>query len=203
MFSATASHRSSGREGALRSPPQPQPPLAPTSGNVSLRVEDTDSPEHLKVIGRGELQLAILIEMMRREGYEMQVSSPDIATKEGGQTLEPIEHLVIDVPEEFNGVVTQQTGTRKGVMTKMVNHGSGRVRLEYRIPSRGLIGCRSEFLHRHARHRAPSTTSSTGTSAVRQGDVPHRANERDGGGPRREDHVVTPSTSLPPRASCS
>ena len=116
-------------------------------GNVSVRVEDTDSPEQMKVIGRGELQLSILIEMMRREGYEVQVSRPDIVTKMlNGVRSEPVEDLVIDVPEEFQGVVIAQVGTRRGVMTKMVNHGSGRVRLEFRIPARGLIGFRSQFL---------------------------------------------------------
>jgi GTP-binding protein len=116
-------------------------------GNVSVRVEDTESPEQLKVIGRGELQLSILIEMMRREGYEVQVSRPDIVTKMlGGVRSEPVEDLIIDVPEEFQGVVIAQAGTRRGVMTKMVNHGSGRVRLEFRIPARGLIGFRSQFL---------------------------------------------------------
>jgi GTP-binding protein len=116
-------------------------------GNVSLRVEDTESPEQMKVIGRGELQLSILIEMMRREGYELQVSRPDIVTKEiGGVRSEPVEELVIDVPEEFQGVVIAQAGTRRGIMTRMVNHGSGRVRLEFRIPARGLIGFRSQFL---------------------------------------------------------
>jgi GTP-binding protein len=116
-------------------------------GNVSIRVEPTDSPEQMKVIGRGELQLSILIEMMRREGYEMQVSRPDIVTKEiDGVRMEPVEELIIDVPEEFQGVVIAQAGTRRGVMSKMVNHGSGRVRLEFRVPSRGLIGFRSQFL---------------------------------------------------------
>src|SRR5207244_1461387 len=116
-------------------------------GNVSLRVEDTDSPEQMKVIGRGELQLSILIEMMRREGYELQVSRPEIVTKEiDGVKMEPVEDLVIDVPEEFQGVVIAQAGTRRGVPTKMVNHGSGRVRLEFRIPARGLLGFRSQFL---------------------------------------------------------
>jgi GTP-binding protein len=116
-------------------------------GNVSIRVEDTDSPEQLKVVGRGELQLSILIEMMRREGFELQVSRPDIVTKDvNGVKMEPVEELVIDVPEEFQGVVIAQAGTRRGVMTKMVNHGSGRVRLEFRIPARGLIGFRSQFL---------------------------------------------------------
>jgi GTP-binding protein len=116
-------------------------------GNVSLRVEDTDSPEQVKVIGRGELQLSILIEMMRREGYELQVSRPDIVTKDvDGVKMEPVEDLVIDIPDEFQGVVIAQAGTRRGVPTKMVNHGSGRARLEFRIPARGLIGFRSQFL---------------------------------------------------------
>jgi len=116
-------------------------------GNVSIRVEPTETPEQMKVLGRGELQLSILIEMMRREGYELQVSRPDIVTKHvKGQIVEPVEELVIDVAEEFQGVVIAQVGTRRGTMTKMVNHGSGRVRLEFRIPARGLIGFRSQFL---------------------------------------------------------
>jgi len=99
------------------------------------------------VLGRGELQLSILIEMMRREGFEMQVSRPDIVTKDlNGKTMEPVEDLVVDVAEDFQGVVIAQVGTRRGTMTKMVNHGSGRVRLEFRIPARGLIGFRSQFL---------------------------------------------------------
>jgi len=116
-------------------------------GNVSIRLEPTDSPEQVKVVGRGELQLSILIEMMRREGYELQVSRPDIVTKRAnGQIVEPVEDLVIDVPEDHQGIVIAQVGERKGVMTKMVNHGSGRVRLEFRIPARGLIGFRSQFM---------------------------------------------------------
>jgi GTP-binding protein len=116
-------------------------------GNVSVRVEETDSPEQMKVIGRGELQLSILIEMMRREGYEVQVSRPDIVTREiKGVRMEPVEDLVIDVPEDYQGVVIAQAGTRRGIISKMVNHGSGRVRLEFRIPTRGLIGFRSQFL---------------------------------------------------------
>jgi GTP-binding protein len=116
-------------------------------GNVSIKVEPTDSPEQMKVLGRGELQLSILIEMMRREGFELQVSRPDIVTKEvNGTVMEPVEELIIDVAEEFQGVVIAQAGTRRGTMTKMVNHGSGRVRLEFRIPARGLIGFRSQFL---------------------------------------------------------
>jgi GTP-binding protein len=116
-------------------------------GNVSIRLEPTDTPEQIKVIGRGELQLSILIEMMRREGYELQVSRPDIVTKPiNGQIVEPVEELVIDVPEEHQGVVIAQVGERRGAMTKMVNNGSGRVRLEFRIPARGLIGFRSQFM---------------------------------------------------------
>ena len=116
-------------------------------GNVSMRVEDTETPEQMKVIGRGELQLSILIEMMRREGFEIQVSRPEIVIREiEGKRMEPVEDLVIDVAEEFQGVVIALAGTRKGVMSRMVNHGSGRVRLEFRIPTRGLIGFRSQFL---------------------------------------------------------
>ncbi len=115
--------------------------------NVSIRVEEAGGPDAFKVMGRGELQLAILIEMMRREGFEMMVGKPDILTKTvGGKLLEPIELLVIDCPEAFVGVVIEKLGSRKGKMTKMVNHGSGRVRLEFQVPSRGLIGLRSEML---------------------------------------------------------
>jgi GTP-binding protein len=114
--------------------------------NVSIRVE-FDLMDSFKVMGRGELQLAILIEMMRREGYELSVSMPETITKQvEGVLHEPIEHLVIDVPDDFVGVVTQQVGMRKGRMQKMQNNGHGRVRLEFRIPSRGLIGFRSQFL---------------------------------------------------------
>ena len=116
-------------------------------GNVSIRLEDTAFPEQIKVIGRGELQLSILIEMMRREGFELQVSRPEIVTKEErGGVVEPVEELIIDVPEVHQGVVIAQVGTRKGTMTKMVNHGTGRVRMDFLIPTRGLIGFRSQFL---------------------------------------------------------
>jgi len=116
-------------------------------GNVAIRVEETDSPDQFKVSGRGELQLAILIEMMRREGYELQVSKPEAITRNvDGTVLEPIESVVVDCPDEFIGVITEALGRRKGQMTKMVNHGTGRVRLEFETPSRGLIGFRSEFL---------------------------------------------------------
>lgn len=118
-----------------------------TLGNVAIRVEETEAPEQFKVSGRGELQLSILIEMMRREGYELQVSKPEAITRQNnGVTLEPIELVVIDCPDEFIGVVTEAVGRRKGQMTKMVNHGTGRVRLEFETPSRGLIGFRNEFL---------------------------------------------------------
>jgi GTP-binding protein len=143
--------------------------------NVGIRVEETDSPDTFRVSGRGELQLAILIEMMRREGFEMEVGKPQIITRgDGSATLEPMEHLVIDIPEEHIGAVTQKVGPRRGVMTKMVNHGGGRVRLEYRIPARGLIGYRTEFL-----------TDTRGTGLLNhlfdgwdvwQGEIAHRQN---------------------------
>ena len=141
--------------------------------NVGIRVEETDSPDTFTVSGRGQLQLAILIEMMRRDGYEMEAGKPQIITREeNGTVLEPMELLVVDCPEEFIGVVTQKVGTRKGHMLKMVNHGTGRVRLEYRIPARGLIGYRSEFL-----------TDTKGAGLLNhlfdgwepwQGEIPHR-----------------------------
>ncbi len=114
--------------------------------NVSIRVEEL-GPDTFKVMGRGELQLAILIEMMRREGYELTVGKPEILTRTIDHKLqEPLEHLVIDCPENFLGVVIEKLGSRKGKMAKMINHGSGRVRLEFLVPSRGLIGLRSEIL---------------------------------------------------------
>jgi GTP-binding protein len=115
--------------------------------NVSLRVEEAGGPDAFKVMGRGELQLAILIEMMRREGYELMVGKPEILTRRvDGKLHEPKETLTVDCPEQYVGVVMEKMGTRKGKMTKMINHGSGRVRLEFDIPSRGLIGLRSEML---------------------------------------------------------
>ena len=141
--------------------------------NVSLRVEDTGSTDSFKVLGRGELQLSILIEMMRREGYELMVSKPEIVTKRiQGKLMEPVEHLTVDVPEEFVGVVMEQLGTRKGEVTNMHNHGYGRVRIEFRVPSRGLIGLRSQVL-----------TDTRGTIVMNslfdgytewQGEIPHR-----------------------------
>jgi GTP-binding protein len=142
--------------------------------NVSIRVEETGSADAFKVSGRGELQLAILIEMMRREGYEMSVGKPTIVTKEiDGKVHEPQEHLIVDCPEGFVGIVTQKVGSRKGRMTRVVNHGTGRVRLDFRIPSRGLLGFRTEFL---------SETRGTGIMnhlfdgyVAWQGDIPARA----------------------------
>jgi GTP-binding protein len=115
--------------------------------NVAIRVEPTESTDSFKVSGRGELQLAIIIEMMRREGYELQVSKPEVITQltESGR-LEPLELAVIDCPETFIGVVAEALGRRRGRMIKMVNHGTGRARMEFEVPSRGLIGFRSEFL---------------------------------------------------------
>jgi GTP-binding protein len=115
--------------------------------NVSIRVEESGSPDSFKVLGRGELQLAILIEMMRREGFELMVGRPEIVTKTvDGKVMEPVEHLTIDVPDNFVGTVIERLGPRRGEMLKMHNHGYGRVRLEFRVPSRGLIGLRSEML---------------------------------------------------------
>jgi GTP-binding protein len=141
--------------------------------NVSIRVEDTDSPDSFRVAGRGELQLSILLEMMRREGYELMVGKPEIVTKTiGGKTMEPVEHLTVDIPETFVGVVMEKLGMRKAEMVKMHNHGFGRVRMEFRIPSRGLIGLRSEML-----------TDTRGTIVMNslfdgymewQGEIPHR-----------------------------
>jgi GTP-binding protein len=141
--------------------------------NVSIRVEEAGGPDAFKVMGRGELQLAILIEMMRREGYELMVGKPEILTRKiEGKVQEPVELLVIDCPEAFLGVVIEKLGSRKGKMIKMINHGSGRVRLEFHIPSRGLIGLRSEIL-----------TDSRGTAIMNslfhgyidwQGEIPTR-----------------------------
>jgi GTP-binding protein len=142
--------------------------------NVSIRVEETGSADAFRVSGRGELQLAILIEMMRREGYEMSVGKPTIVTREiDGKVHEPQEQLIVDCPESFVGVVTQKVGSRKGRMTRMINHGTGRVRLDFRIPSRGLLGFRTEFL---------SETRGTGIMnhlfdgyVPWQGEIPSRA----------------------------
>jgi GTP-binding protein len=141
--------------------------------NVSIRVEPTESTDSFKVMGRGELQLSILIEMMRREGYELMVGKPEIVTKRvDGKLMEPVEHLTIDVPEAFVGVVMQQLGERKGEVANMHNHGYGRVRIEFRVPSRGLIGLRSQLL-----------TDTRGTIVMNslfdgytewQGEIPHR-----------------------------
>src|SRR5881296_947807 len=175
LFSANVSPFA-GREGRFVTSPQLRERLLKEKRvNVGVRVEETDSPDTFRVSGRGELQLAILIEMMRREGFELEVGKPTIITREAnGRTLEPMEHLVIDIPEEYIGAVTQKVGPRRGAMVKMVNHGTGRVRLEYRMPARGLIGYRTEFL-----------TDTRGTGLLNhlfdgwdewQGEIGHRAN---------------------------
>ncbi|MEV8454029.1 translational GTPase TypA [Streptomyces sp. NPDC052095] len=116
-------------------------------GNVSLRVLDTERPDAWEVQGRGELALAILVEQMRREGFELTIGKPQVVTKEvEGKTYEPVERMTVDVPEEHMGAVTQLMGVRKGRMDNMSNHGSGWVRMEFVVPSRGLIGFRTEFL---------------------------------------------------------
>ncbi|WP_436605562.1 translational GTPase TypA [Sorangium sp. So ce1036] len=115
--------------------------------NLAIRVEPTEVPDTFVVLGRGELQLAILVETMRREGYEMQLSNPEVVTREiDGEVMEPVELVVVDVPDTYVGVVTERLGTRRGRMVKMTNPGFGRARLEFRVPSRGLIGFRGEFL---------------------------------------------------------
>src|SRR5436853_2087644 len=116
--------------------------------NVSLRVEDSNTPDEFIVSGRGELHLSVLIESMRRDGYEFQVSRPEVITHEGenGQVLEPIEHLVIDTRDSYIGVLTEVLAIRRAQLTNMTNDGNGNVRLEYNIPTRGLIGFRNVFL---------------------------------------------------------
>src|SRR5579875_133442 len=116
-------------------------------GNVSLRVNPTDRPDVWEVQGRGELALAVLVEVMRREGFEMTVGKPQVVTRElGGKLHEPMERMSVDTPEEYVGVITQMLALRKGRMEQMINHGTGWVRMEYIIPARGLIGFRTEFL---------------------------------------------------------
>jgi GTP-binding protein TypA/BipA len=116
-------------------------------GNVSLRVLPTERPDAWEVQGRGELQLAVLVELMRREGFELTVGKPTVVTRElDGKVHVPVERLSIDVPEDYVGVITQLLALRKGRMEQMVNHGSGWVRIEYLVPARGLIGFRTEFL---------------------------------------------------------
>jgi GTP-binding protein len=121
--------------------------LAELVGNVSLRVLNTDRPDTWEVQGRGELQLAVLVEIMKREGFELTVGKPQVVTKEiNGKLSEPMERLTIDAPEEYLGVITQLMALRKGRMEQMVNHGTGWIRMDYKVPSRGLIGFRTEFL---------------------------------------------------------
>ncbi len=121
--------------------------LRETTKNLAIRVEEGDSPDTFVVLGRGELQLAILIETMRREGYELQLGNPEVVTQTvDGAICEPMELVIVDAPEQFIGIVTERLGERRGRMMKMANHGFGRARLEYRVPSRGMIGFRGEIL---------------------------------------------------------
>jgi GTP-binding protein len=116
-------------------------------GNVSLRVGPSERPDTWEVQGRGELQLAVLVELMRREGFELTVGQPQVVTRlDDGRTLEPVERMTIDVPEAYVGVVTQLLALRRGRLEQMVNHGTGWVRMDYLVPARGLIGFRTEFL---------------------------------------------------------
>src|SRR5580692_2359809 len=116
-------------------------------GNVSLRVETTERPDTWEVQGRGELQLAVLVETMRREGFELTVGKPEVVTRIiDGRKHEPIERVAIDVPDDYLGVVTQLIALRKGTLIEMVNHGTGWVRMDYRVPARGLVGFRTEFM---------------------------------------------------------
>jgi GTP-binding protein len=141
--------------------------------NVAIKVSPTDGPEAFEVAGRGELQLSILVETMRREGYELGVGKPEVMTKTiDGVVHEPMETLLVDVPEDFVGAVTRLLGPRRGRMVEMLHQGSGRVRLEFRIPSRGLIGMRSQLLE-----------DTRGTATLHHdfagwdpwtGDIPHR-----------------------------
>jgi GTP-binding protein len=137
-----------GREGAKLTARQVRDRLdAELVGNVSLRVRDTERPDAWEVQGRGELQLAVLVELMRREGFELTVGQPQVLTREiGGRVNEPVERLAIDVPDDYVGVITQLLALRKGRLEHMVNHGTGWVRMEYLVPARGLIGFRTEFL---------------------------------------------------------
>ena len=138
----------SGREGKWLTSRQIKERLETEAlGNVSVQLRPTDRPDAFEVCGRGELQLGILIETMRREGFEMLVSRPRVLTREiDGKRHEPVEHLFLDIPEQFVGVVTEKLGVRKGRMINLINHGTGRVQVEFKIPSRGLIGFRNEFL---------------------------------------------------------
>ena len=160
-------------------------------GNVSIRVLDTERPDSWEVQGRGELQLAVLVELMRREGFELTVGQPQVVTREiDDEVHEPIERLAIDAPEDYVGVITQLLALRKGRLEQMVNHGTGWVRMEYLVPARGLIGFRTEFL-----------TETRGTGLLHHvfdrwepwaGELQTRPDGRAGGGPQRQGGQLRP-----------
>ena len=134
-------------------------------GNVSIRVEPTERPDTWEVQGRGELQLAVLVEMMRREGFELTVGKPQVLTREiDGRVHEPVDRVTVDVPEEYLGVVTQLLALRKGRMEQIINHGTGWVRLEHLVPARGLVGLPHRAADRDPGHRPASTTCSSAWS---------------------------------------
>ena len=167
-------------------------------GNVSIRVKDTERPDAWEVQGRGELQLVVLLELMRREGFEIVASQPQVLTREvDGKLCEPVERLAIDVPEEYVGVVTQMLALRKGRMEQMINHSTGWVRLDYLAPARGLIGFRTEFL-----------TETRGTGILHHvferlgavgGRAAHAPDRRPGVRPRRQDRELRPALAAGPR----
>ena len=171
-------------------------------GNVSLRVLPTERPDAWEVQGRGELALAILVEQMRREGYELTVGKPQVVTREiDGKLHEPVERLTIDAPEEYLGTITQLLAIRKGRMEQMTNHGTGWVRMEFLVPARGLIGFRTEFL-----------TDTRGTGIAHHvfegyepwfGELRTRAVRLAGGRPLRRRHGVRDDRTCRSAAPCS
>ena len=171
-------------------------------GNVSIRVLPTERPDAWEVQGRGELQLAVLVETMRREGYELTVGKPEVVTREvDGKLHEPVERVVIDVPEEYLGAVTQLLALRKGRMEQMVNHGTGWVRLEYLVPARGLIGFRTEFLTetRGTGHPAPRVRRLRAVVRRASAAAP---NGVDGRRPARRHHGLRARSTSRSAASC-
>ena len=169
-------------------------------GNVSIKVVDIGRPDAWEVQGRGELALAILVEQMRREGFELTVGKPQVVTKQvDGKLHEPFEHLTIDAPEEYLGAITQLLAARKGRMESMANHGTGWVRMEFIVPSRGLIGFRTEFLTDHPRHRHRERDLARLRAVGRPDHHPHQRLDRRR--PRRRRHPVRHASHLQERMS--